>query len=58
MIGPVDGKIQNVNIVSISAYMSEETYRKCIDVGMVGATHKPIGMQALRLILNRFYDID
>ena len=44
-----------LTVVAVTAFVNDESIHRCYEVGMSDVIHKPVGVEAIRGILEQYY---
>lgn len=44
-----------LTIVAVTAFVNDESIRRCYEVGMTEVIHKPVGADVIRTVLEQYY---
>ncbi len=44
-----------LSIVAVTAFVNDESIRRCFEVGMQHVIHKPVGIEGIRAVLEQYF---
>lgn len=46
--------LNSLNVVAVTAFVNQESINRCYEVGIVDVIHKPVSVDAIKQILDKY----